>query len=141
MKNHDLLEQVLGTAMDNDLKNEILGLILKDTTRPTNVITLLKERPDKPDSEAIYSRMTAVAGGTGANVARLLGVSSQAINNQRLRGFISGNTIINFHLKTGVSLDWLVDGRIGNVDGYGNGNRSDNQNPPAKIAKIGGFPI
>lgn len=81
MKHHDLLELVLGEAMDNDLKKEILGLILKDTTRRTDAILSRKERHGKPDSEAIYARMTSVAGGTGANVACLLGVSSQAINN------------------------------------------------------------
>lgn len=137
MKNHDLLEKVLGAAMDNDLKNEILGLILKMPTRRTDAMPL----SGKPDSEAIYARMTSVAGGTGANVARLLGVSSQAINNQRLRGFISGNTIIDFHLKTGVSLDWLVDGWIGNSDVSGNGNRSHHEAPPTKTAEIGGFPL
>lgn len=137
MKNHDLLEKVLGAAMDNDLKNDILGLILKDSTRRTDAMPL----SGKPDSEAIYARMTSVAGGTGANVARLLGVSSQAISNQRLRGFISGNSIINFHIKTGVSLDWLVDGRIENVDEYGNGNRSHREDFPAKTAEIGEFSL
>lgn len=137
MKNSDLLERVLGAAMDNDLKNDILGLILEKPTRRTNAMPL----SGKPDSEAIYARMTAVAGGTGANVARLLGVSSQAINNQRLRGFISGNTIINFHLRTGVSLDWLVDGWGGNVDESGNGDRNHREDFPAKTTEIGGFSL
>ena len=103
MENNDLLVQVLGAVMDNNLRNDILRIILKDTERKNAV-------PREPNSEEIYARMTSVAGGTGADVARLLGVSSQAINNQRMRGSISGNTIINFHIKTGVSLDWLVDG-------------------------------
>lgn len=116
MQNSELLEKVLGTNMDNDLKNDILKLIFKDATRRSNAIPQLKERPGEPNSEEIYARMTSAVGGTGADVARLLGVTSQAINNQRQRGSISGNSIISFHLKTGVSLDWLVDGWIGNID-------------------------
>ena len=130
MKNNDLLERVLTVAMDKDLKNDILRYIFKDALRTTNAIPQLSDWPNKMDHEAIYSRMTSVAGGTGADVARLLGVSSQAINNQRLRKSISGNTILNFHVKTGVSLDWLVGSWSGDIDAYRDCNRLQHEEPP-----------
>lgn len=132
MKNNDLLEKVLTVAMDNDLKNDILRYIFKDAVRRTNAIPQLKDWPSKLDYEAIYSRMTSIVGGTGADVARLLGVSSQAINNQRLRKSISGKTIIDFHKKTGVSLDWLVGSWSGDIEAYGDCNRLQLDEPPIK---------
>lgn len=119
MENTELLERVLTGSMDDDLRHDIIRFIFKDAARRTTAIPQLKDWSSELDSEGIYARMAAVAGGKGSDVAELLGVTRQAINNQRARRTISGNTIIEFHLLTGVSLDWLVGSWSGDIDDYG----------------------
>lgn len=130
MGNRDLLEKVLSTEMDNEIRLEIIRHIANAAGGSTGAVPQLKDCPRKLDFDGIYSRMTAVAGGTGANVARLLGISSQGFNNQKVRRRISGNSIIDFHLKTGVSVDWLLGSWDGNIKEYSEFSRPLNGEAP-----------
>jgi hypothetical protein len=108
MGNNDLLEKVLTGAMDENIRTDLLRHFFKISGRKTTRIPRLKDCQNKLNCDEIYARMKAAAGGTGVSVARLLGISPQGFNNQITRRAISGNSIIDFHLKTGVSVDWLV---------------------------------
>ena len=119
MENIDLLERVLTTAMDENLRNDLLRHLFKSTGRKNSGIPILKDRKHKLDSDGICERMKSVAGGTGVSVARLLDISPQAFNNQKKRKIISGNSIIDFHLKTGASVDWLIGSWDGRTDYLG----------------------
>jgi hypothetical protein len=116
MGNDDLLEKILTGVTNEDLRNDLLRHLIKTTGRRLpNEIPSLKDLNRKLDNEQIFSRMRSVTGGTGVSVARRLNISSQAFNNQVRRGVVSPKSIIDFHIKTGVSLDWLV----GSWDGSG----------------------
>ena len=108
MGNSDLLEKILTGGMDEHLRTDLLRHFFKTSARRTTMIPRLKDCQSQLNCDEIYARMKAAAGGTGVSVARLLGISPQGFNNQITRRAISGNSIIDFHLKTGVSLDWLV---------------------------------
>ncbi|NTW87943.1 MAG: bacteriophage CI repressor [Desulfobulbaceae bacterium] len=108
MGSNDLLERVVTEAMDENLRTDILKYLFKVYDGKAIRIPQLKDCPSKLNCDEIYSRMKTVAGGTAANVAQLLGISQQGFSNQKLRKSISGNSIIDFHLKTGVSVDWLL---------------------------------
>lgn len=108
MENNALLEKVLTTPMNEDLRTDLVRFLFNKSGRIVKGIPRLADCPRSLNYGEIYERMTAVAGGTGASVARLLGISPQAYNNQRARGIISSKSIIEFHRKTGVSLDWLI---------------------------------
>lgn len=109
MGTHDLLEKILAAAMDENLRNDLLRHVFKKAgRRETNGVLRLNYCPKKLNYDEIYERMKTVGGGTGASVAKLLGISSQALNNQITRGLINGKTLISFCLKTKVSLDWLI---------------------------------
>lgn len=129
MAAHELLEKVLSSQMDDDLRKELLTCLFKGTDRKPLAIPQLKILDRKLDHEAIYNRMITVAGGTGANVARMLGVTTQAINNQRLRKSISGKTLLDFHLQTGISLDWLAGSWDGSLDEYSDCSRIRHEEP------------
>ena len=118
MAAHELLEKILDSAMDDDLRKELLTYLFTSDEPTTMVLPQLKILNRTLDHEAIYNRMISFAGGTGAGLARMLGVSNQAINNQRLRKRISGNTMLDFHLMTGISLDWLTGSWDGSLDKY-----------------------
>ena len=118
MEKNDLLERLLTEVMDEKLRNDILRYLFKGTTRETNGIMRLNYCPNKPNYNEIYGRMKEVAGGTGVSIARVLGISSQGLNNQLMRGKINGKTLINFSLKTKVSLDWLVGSRTGDSNDF-----------------------
>lgn len=143
MGNNDLLEQVLTGKMDESLRTELLRYFFKISGRKTTRIPRLKDCQNKLNCDEIYARMKAAAGGTGVSVARLLGISPQGFNNQITRGAISGNSIIDFHLKTGVSLDWLVgswDGSSGEYIDTADSSESDTakevNHPPQKYLSL-----
>lgn len=120
MGNDFLLERVLTTTMDESLKNDLLRHLFKSTGRKNRGIPMLTDCKHQLNSVEISERMKQVAGGTGVSVAKLLGISPQGFNNQIIRKAISGNSIIDFHLKTGVSVDWLIgswDGSTEYIDG------------------------
>jgi hypothetical protein len=108
MKKNDLLEKVLITPMDENLRNEIVLFLFKETGRSSKAIPRLNGCRTSLNFEEIAGRMKAGAGGTYSSVAKVLGISTQGFSNQIIRKSISGNSIIDFHLKTGISLDWLV---------------------------------
>jgi hypothetical protein len=108
MKKNDLLEKVLNTTMDENLRNEIVLFLFKETGRSSKSIPRLNGCRTSLNFEEIAARMKAGAGGTYSSVAKVLGISTQGFSNQIIRKSISGNSIIDFHLKTGISLDWLV---------------------------------
>ncbi|MDD2943910.1 MAG: hypothetical protein PHC51_13200 [bacterium] len=119
MGNHDLLEKVLASTMDENLKNDLLRYLFKKAgRRESNGVLRLNYCPKKLDYDEIYERMKAVGGGTGVSVAKLLGITTQGMNNQVARGKINGNTLINFCLKTKVSLDWLIGACDGSSTDY-----------------------
>jgi len=118
MAAHELLEKVLNSEMDDNLRKELLTCLFMGAERTTIAIPQLKIQDRKLDHGAIYNRMVSVGGGTGANVARMLGVTTQAINNQRLRKSISGKTLLDFHLQTGIYLDWMAGSWHGSLDEY-----------------------
>ncbi|MBC7949792.1 MAG: hypothetical protein H7Y42_18050 [Chitinophagaceae bacterium] len=108
LQNHDLLEKVLTGVMDEDLRNDVLRHLFKSGERRSAGIPMLKNCQRQLDNGEIFARMKKVAGGTSVSVARKLNISPQAYNNQIRRGNISAKSIIDLHLKTGVSVDWLI---------------------------------
>jgi len=113
MENQDLFEKVLTGTMDEKLRNEILMHFIKTNGRRTTGIPRLKSFNRQLNNDEIFDRMKRVAGGTSVSVARKLNISPQAFNNQVRRRAISAKSIIDLHLRTGVSVDWL----IGSYDG------------------------
>lgn len=115
MNKHDLFEQVLA-SVDDDLKKQFLQALIENNGngRKTVRVPQLNRHQFQLDYDAIFERMKLISGGTSASVARTLDISPQAYNNQRRRGNISPKSIVDLHLRTGVSLDWL----IGSWDGY-----------------------
>lgn len=119
MGNHELLEKVLASPMDESLRNDLLRHIFKKAgRRESNGVLRLNYCPKKLDYDEIYERMKAVGGGTGVSISKLLGITTQGMNNQVARGKINGKTLINFCLKTKVSLDWLVGACDGSSTDY-----------------------
>lgn len=118
MSKNELLEKILSEPMENSLRNNLLRYLFKDPGDKSKGIPRLKVSPGKLNSEDTYARMIAAAGKTGASVARVLDISPQGFSNQKARNSISGSSIIDFHLKTGVSLDWLVGSWDGSSDNY-----------------------
>lgn len=108
MENNVLLEKVLTADMRDELRTDLIRFLFNKSGRSIKGIPRLADCPRSLNHALIYERMTSAVGGTGASVARLLGISPQAYNNQKARGTISSKSIIEFHRKTGVSLDWLV---------------------------------
>ena len=122
MKNLDLLEKIMTGNMDHELRNTLLNIVASEFTdkseRRTLGIPKLKNCPTRLDCDAVFDRMKSVAGGTGVGVAKILGISSQGVNNQISRKTLSGNSLLNFHLKTGISLDWLAGSWTGDTSDY-----------------------
>ncbi len=114
MKNDELLEMLLAEPMKADLKNELVKGLFLDSRRESNGIVHLTYCPNKLNYEEIYERMKLVGGGTGASIAKILGITPQGVNNQTAKGIISGNTLLKFSIKTKISLDWLIGTRAGN---------------------------
>lgn len=138
MKNFDLLERVLATPMNEKLRNDLLRHLFNYQCVKSKEIPIIKDRISKLNSDEIYARMKASAGGTGVSVARLLGITPQGFNNQKMRKTISGNSIIDFHIKTGVSVDWLIGSGSGSITGYledNNFRESSNDDCPAPSQK------
>jgi len=115
MENHVLLERVLDEVKDGDLKNQLLRNLFKSSVRTNRGIPTLRTRQLRLNNHEINERMKMVAGGTNQKVAKILAISQQAYSNQICRGAISARSILDMHLKTGVSVDWL----IGSWDGCG----------------------
>lgn len=134
MAAHELLEKVLNCEMDDSLRKELLTCLFMGVERTTIAIPQLKIQDRTLDHEAIYKRLTSVAGGSGADLARKLGVTTQAINNQRLRKSISGKTLMDFHRLTGISLDWLVGSWNGNPDEYSDCSKVHREESPTPDA-------
>jgi hypothetical protein len=118
VENNDLLDKILAEEMNENLRNDIVKFLFKNTGRKTTGIPVLKNCPMSLNSDEIVSRMKTVAGGTCSGIAKVLGISSQGFNNQINRRALSGNSIIEFHLKTGISVDWLIGSWDGNNDDY-----------------------
>ena len=106
MVHKELLERILTEDLDENLRNDLLRHLLFSPGMA--VVPRLQEWERRLDSNAVFERMLQVAGGSIASIARLLNVSKQAINNQKTRGKISCKSIIDFHIQTGVSADWLI---------------------------------
>lgn len=115
MENIELMQQVLTGVTDEKLRNDLLMHIFRSSGRKTTAIPTLSTCPTVLNNAEIYNRMKSVAGGTSVSVARILDISPQAYNNQWRRKNIAAKSIIDFHLRTGVSLDWL----LGSWDGDG----------------------
>lgn len=118
MGSNDLLERVVTETMDEKLRSDITKYLFKVHDAKAIRIPQLKDCPSKLNCDEIYSRMKTVAGGTAASVAQLLGISQQGFSNQKLRKSISGNSIIDFHQKTGVSVDWILGSWNGSSTDY-----------------------
>jgi hypothetical protein len=118
MNNNELLIKVLTGPMDENLKNELMTFLVLNSGNKTTGIPRLKDCQSSLNSDAIYARLKTAAGGTGVSVAKVLGITSQGFNNQFTRKAISGNSIIDFHLKTGISVDWLIGSWDGNSSSY-----------------------
>ena len=118
MELNDLLENILTVPMEKDLRIELLRHLLLNTGIKTIGIPRLKDCPSTLNSDEIFARMKTAAGGTGVSVAKILGISKQGVNNQLYRKSISGNSIIEFHLKTGISIDWILGSWTGNISEY-----------------------
>jgi hypothetical protein len=106
MVHRELLEKILTEDLNENLRNELLRHLFYSPGM--SIVPRLQEWEQRLDSNAVFGRMQQVAGGSTASIARLLNVSGQAINNQKKRGKISCKSIIEFHLQTGVSVDWLI---------------------------------
>ena len=122
MKYIDILEKIMNENMSIELRNALLSLIVNETTvngeRKTPGIPRLKNCPVRLDCDEAFSRMKTLAGGTGVGVAKLLGISPQAVNNQIHRKALSGNSLLELHYKTGASLDWLAASWDGDTSDY-----------------------
>lgn len=116
MENIKLMEQVLTGVIDEKLRHDLLMHLFRSHGPRTTAIPILRTCPTVLNNAEIYNRMKSVAGGTSVSVARLLDISPQAYNNQWRRKNISAKSIIEFHLRTGVSLDWLLGSWDGNAD-------------------------
>lgn len=112
MTKHDVLEMILNEEMDGSVRNTLVHFLFDevatDSERIANGIPKLKNCPDKLECDDVFRRMKMVAGDTGVGVAKILGITPQAFNNQTKRQALSGNSLIDFHFKTGISLDWLI---------------------------------
>jgi hypothetical protein len=112
MTKHDVLEMILNEEMDGGVRNTLVHLMFDKAAtvskRKANGIPKLKNCPEKLECDDVFRRMKMVAGDTGVGVARILGVTPQAYSNQKIRQSLSGNSLIDFHFKTGISLDWLI---------------------------------
>lgn len=122
MKNLDLLEKIMAGNMDQELRINLLNIVANKFTdkseKRTAGIPKLKNCPTRIDCNEVFNRMKSVAGGTGVGVARILGISSQGVNNQISRNTLSGNSLLNFHFRTGISLDWLAGSWTGDTSDY-----------------------
>ena len=116
MEKIDLLEKVLTSSMDENLKNDLLRCLFRSSERKIKGIPMLMDHIRVFNSDETSERMKHVAGGTGVGVAKLLNITPQGFNNQIIRKSISGNSIIDFHMKTGVSIDWLIGSWDGNAE-------------------------
>ena len=118
MKEKALLKRVLASPMDENLRDDLVRKLLGVDRNVSIGVPRLKDFPKALNSSQVLQRMKSVAGGTGASVARRLGVSSQAFHNQFMRGTITAKGLINLHLLTGFSLDWLAGSWDGREDSY-----------------------
>jgi hypothetical protein len=118
MELNDMLEKILTVPMEKNLRNELLKFLFLNTGNKTAGIPRLKDCQSTLNCDEIFARMKTAAGGTGVSVAKILGISAQGFNNQLNRKAISGNSIIDFHLKTGISVDWLIGSWAGNTSDY-----------------------
>lgn len=118
MKKNELLEKVFTGVPDEELRNELLRSLFGIRARREQGIPQLREHGRSLDYNGIHRRMTTVAGGTGVRIAQLLGISPQAYNNEKQRGMISARNILRMHLKTGVSMDWLLGSWEGSESEY-----------------------
>jgi hypothetical protein len=122
MNNQDLLEIILNEPMDGGLRNNMLRTLFNVAenggSKKPKGIPILKNHPDKLDCDEVFKRMKTAAGGTGIGVSKLLSISPQAFSNQTKRKSPSGNSLIDFHFKTGISLDWLIGSWHGDITEY-----------------------
>ena len=122
MTKHDVLEMILNEEMDGSVRNTLVHFLFDEVAtvseRIANGIPKLKNCPDKLECDDVFRRMKMVAGDTGVGVAKILGVTPQAFNNQTKRQALSGNSLIDFHFKTGISLDWLIGSWDGSSTDY-----------------------
>ncbi|MBV5326766.1 MAG: hypothetical protein JZU65_03890 [Chlorobium sp.] len=122
MTKHDVLEMILNEEMDGGVRNTLVHLMFDKAATVSkgnsNGIPKLKNCPDKLECDDVFRRMKMVAGDTGVGVAKILGVTPQAFNNQTKRQALSGNSLIDFHFKTGISLDWLIGSWDGSSTDY-----------------------
>lgn len=116
MEKTDLLEQVLAEVTNVKLRNDIVLHIFKNSGIQATRIPMLEKCQITLNDEEIFARMKNITGGTAKSVTDLLGISSQAGTNWKMRGSVSAQAIIDFHLRTGISVDWL----IGSWNGCGN---------------------
>ena len=122
MKNQDLLEKIMNEKMDSELRSNLICFMFNEVAngseRNTNGIPKLKNSLTSIDCDEAFRRMKTAAGGTGVEVAKILGISAQGFNNQMNRKKLSGDSLLDFHVKTGISLDWLVGSWNGNTADY-----------------------
>lgn len=122
MKNLDLLEKIMNEKMDSELRNNLIWFMFNEVAngseRNTTGIPKLKNSLTTIDCDEAFRRMKTAAGGTGVEVAKILGISAQGFSNQMNRKKLSGDSLLDFHCKTGISLDWLVGSWNGNTSDY-----------------------
>lgn len=94
MTKHDVLEMILNEEMDSSVRNTLVHFMFDEVTtgsaRKVNGIPKLKNCPGKLECDDVFRRMKMVAGDTGVGVAKILGVTPQAFNNQIKRNALSG---------------------------------------------------
>ena len=118
MKKNDLLLKVLTAPMDENLRNDIVDFMFAESGKKPKGIPRLKNCQTALNVAEVVARMKAGAGGTCSSVATILGISAQAFNNQVSRKAISGNSLIDYHFKTGISIDWMVGSSDGSSSDY-----------------------
>jgi hypothetical protein len=123
MNKHDVLEMILKEEMDGSVRNTLVHFLFNEVAtvserKANGGIPKLKNCPEKLECDDVFRRMKMVAGDTGVGVARILGVTPQAYSNQKIRQTLSGNSLIDFHFKTGISLDWLIGSWDGSSTDY-----------------------
>ncbi len=104
--------------MDETLRNDIVDYLFAESGRNQKGIPRLKISQSALNVGEVVARMKAGANGTCSSVAKILCISAQGFNNQVSRKAISGNSIIDYHFKTGISLDWLVGSLVGSNSEY-----------------------
>ena len=118
MQNEALLERILEEVDDVNLKCRLIKHLFSSSAQSNTGVPVLRHRPLRLNNAEICARMKLVCGGTSSEVAKLLNVSQQAFSNQICRNAISPRSILDIHLKTGVSVDWILGSWDGSSDNY-----------------------